>query len=115
MTRATASASVVPPPATSDAAQGVVRRYLGALIAGNEAGAYAALGGVSGDRGLSLKEEAFIDKDTHISTIRTSKSDAGGAMVEVELASDRGTYFATYHVTTGANGPIIDQHDYIKV
>jgi hypothetical protein len=92
-----------------------VRRYLVALINGNESGAYAALGGSSGDRGLSLKEETFVDKDTRITSIRTTKSDASGATVEVEISSTRGTYFATYHVATGANGTIIDQHDYIKV
>ena len=39
---------------------------------------------------------------------------AAGATIEVRLSSARGDYYATYHVTNGPGGPIIDQHDYIK-
>jgi hypothetical protein len=96
-------------------AQNTVRRYLADLIAGNENAAYAELGKAPGDPGASLSEEAFIDRGTRISSIRTTSSDANGATVEVELVSSRGTYYATYHVTNGPGGPVIDQHDYIKV
>jgi hypothetical protein len=92
-----------------------VRRYLDALIAGNENAAYAALGKGPGEPGASLSEEAFIDRGTRITSMRTTSSDPTGATVEVELSSSRGSYFATYHVTNGPNGPVIDQHDYIKV
>lgn len=95
------------------AAQNTVRRYLSDLIAGNEAAAYAELGKSPGDGGLA--EEAFIDRGTRITSIRTTSSDANGATVEVGLTSSRGSYYATYHVTNGPNGPVIDQHDYIKV
>lgn len=88
---------------------------MSALIAGNEDGAYTALGGRAGDRGLDLKEEAFIDRDTQIVGVRTRRADASSATVDVEIRSRRGNYFATYHVTNGPNGPYIDQHDYIKV
>ena len=94
-------------------AQNTVRRYLSDLIAGNENAAYAELGRPPGSGGLS--EEAFIDRGTRITSMRTTSSDANGATVEVELTSSRGSYFATYHVTNGPSGPIIDQHDYIKV
>jgi hypothetical protein len=94
-------------------AQNTVRRYLSDLIAGNENAAYAELGKSPGDGGLS--EEAFIDRGTRITSIRTTSSDANGATVEVGLTSSRGSYYATYHVTNGPSGPVIDQHDYIKV
>jgi hypothetical protein len=82
------------------------------LIAGDENGAYAALGG---DRSLSLKEEAFLDKDARITSLRVSRSDASGVTIDADIVSGRGTYVATFHVTNGPNGPTITQHDYIKV
>lgn len=102
-------------PGSGGYAQNAVRRYLDALIAGNENAAYAELGRSRGEPGASLSEEAFIDRGTRITSMRTTSSDATGATVEVELSSSRGSYFATYHVTNGPNGPVIDQHDYIKV
>ena len=90
-----------------------MRRYIGDLVAGNEAAAYAELGKTPGDGGLA--EEAFIDRSTRITSIRTTGHDATGATVEVELRSSRGAYYATYHVTNGPGAPVIDQHDYIKV
>ena len=97
----------------SGVAQNTVRRYLADLISGNENAAYAELGRQPGEGGLS--EEAFIDRGTRITSMRTTASDASGATVEVELSSARGSYFATYHVTNAPSGPVIDQHDYIKV
>jgi hypothetical protein len=91
-----------------------VRRYIADLISGNENAAYAELGKPPGEPG-ALSEEAFIDRGTRIGSIRTTSSDANGATVEVELTSARGSYYATYHVTNGPSGPVIDQHDYIKV
>jgi hypothetical protein len=99
----------------SGVAQNTVRRYLTSLIAGNENAAYAELGKAPGEPGASLSEEAFIDRGTRITSMRTTATDANGATVEVELTSARGSYYATYHVTNGPNGPVIDQHDYIKV
>ena len=93
-------------------AQSTVRRYLDDLIAGNETGAYAALGKSPGEGGLS--EEAFIDRGTRIVSIRTTSTDPTGATVEVRLSSGRGAYYATYHVLNGPSGPVIDQHDYIR-
>jgi hypothetical protein len=103
-----------PTPLTfSGVAQNTVRRYLSDLIAGNENGAYAELGKSPGDAG-ALSEEAFIDRGTRIVSVRTTSSDPTGATIEVRLSSARGEYYATYHVTNGPSGPIIDQHDYIK-
>ncbi len=92
-----------------------MRRYITSLIAGNENAAYAELGKAPGDPGASLSEEAFIDRGTRIASMRTTASDANGATVEVEIVSSRGSYYATYHVSNGPGGPVIDQHDYIKV
>ena len=106
---------VVAPPNPPDAATALVRRYIDDLIAGDESGAYAALGGTSSDRSLSLKEEAFLDKDAHITSIHVSRADASGATIDAEITSTRGSYVATFHVTSGPNGAIINQHDYIKI
>lgn len=84
------------------------------MIAGNESAAYAALGGTAQDEGLSLKEEAFIDRDTRIVSVRTRSVNAGGVTVAVELSSDGGDYDAIYHVVSNGRGTYIDQHDYIK-
>ena len=103
------------PPTFAVQAQATVRRYIDALIAGNENGAYAALGASPGDANARLSEEAFVDRGTRITSMRTTSVNASGATVEVEMASSRGTYYGTYHVTNGSAGPVIDQHDYIKV
>jgi hypothetical protein len=99
----------------SGQAQATVRRYLDALIAGNENGAYAALGASPGDANVQLSEEAFIDRGTRITSMRTTHVDQNGATVETEIHSTRGAYYATYHVVNGPSGPVIDQHDYIRV
>jgi hypothetical protein len=93
----------------------LVRRYIEDLIAGDETGAYAALGGTSSDRTLDLKEEAFLDKDARITSMRVSRSDGAGATVDAAITSTHGSYAATFHVTYGPNGSIITQHDYIKI
>jgi hypothetical protein len=113
---ATVAAAASAPPArpvagSADTALSVVRRYLDSLIAGDEAGAYNALGGTAGDRNLDLKEEAFLDKDAHITSMRASHSDATGATVDAEITTARGSYVATFRVANG----IIAQHDYIKI
>jgi hypothetical protein len=103
---------LAPKPAPVDPNIALVRRYLTSLIAGDESGAYAALGG---DRSQSLKEEAFLDKDARITSLRVSRSDASGVTIEADVVSGRGTYVATFRVTNGPGGPTITQHDYIKV
>jgi hypothetical protein len=95
-------------------AESTVRRYLDALIAGNEGSAYAAFGATPGDPNVRLTEEAFIDRGAHIASLRTTRADATGATVEAEIVSSRGSYFATYHVSGSPSGPVIDGHDYIR-
>jgi hypothetical protein len=96
-------------------AQSTVRRYLNALIAGDEGAAYGAFGVAPGDPNVQLSEQAFLDSGARITSLRTTHVDASGATVSVELSTARGPYEATYHVARGANGPVIDQHDYIKI
>ncbi len=102
-------------PAATDPGLALVRRYLVSLIGGNEAAAYAALGGTSSDRSLDLKEEAFLDKDARITSMRITRADGAGETIDAEIASGSGSYVATYRVTNGPNGPTITQHDFIKV
>lgn len=104
--------TVAPVPATPAVA--VVRRFIDALKRGDEVGAYAALGGLPGDKGLSLPEESFVDSNARITSVRSTRSEDGSATVELEIAAAKGTYFGTYHVIQNAKGLIIDQHDFIK-
>jgi hypothetical protein len=110
-----ASARLPIPASPTDPALALVRRYIEDLIAGDETGAYAALGGTSSDRTLDLKEEAFLDKDARITSMRVSRSDGTGATVDADITSAHGSYAATFRVTYGPNGSIISQHDYIKI
>jgi hypothetical protein len=112
---AAAAARPLTPPNSAEAATTLVRRYIDDLITGDEAGAYAALGGTGSDRNLSLKEEAFLDKDARITSMRVSRNDPAGATVDAEISSSRGSYVATFHVINGPNGISINQHDYIKI
>jgi hypothetical protein len=106
--------AVVPTHPFAVQAESTVRRYLDALIAGNEGSAYAAFGATPGDPNVRLTEEAFIDRGAHIASLRTTHADATGATVEAEIVSSRGSYFATYHVSGSPSGPVIDGHDYIR-
>jgi hypothetical protein len=96
-------------------AQSLVRRYLEALIHGDEASGYASLGGDAGDPGLTLSEEAFLDPNAHVTSVRTTSADASSALVEAEISTAKGTYYGTYHVAYGKHGVYIASHDYIKV
>jgi D-serine dehydratase len=92
-------------------ASAVVRRYLDALIRGDEKTAYAALGASGG----TLSEQAFLDPSARISSLKVTRIDASNASVECEIVSAKGHYYATYHVTAATGGPYISEHDYIKV
>lgn len=92
----------------------LVDNYLHSLMSGDEQSAYADLGGASGERGLALSEEQFIDARTRIVSMQAKQLGHGSASVEVELQSAKGLYYASYQVGQGANGPIIASHDFIK-
>ena len=113
--RPAASTAARPVLPNAETALALVRRYLEDVIGGDETGAYATLGGTSSDRSLDLKEEAFLDKDARITSMRVSRSDAAGATVDAEITSGHGSYVATFHVTYRPSGSIISQHDYIKI
>jgi outer membrane biosynthesis protein TonB len=120
--RAVAAAPSPPPPivageplSIASSAPAVVRRYLSALMGGDESGAYAALGGASGDPGLTLSEESFLDPGAKIDSIKTTPVSPMEAQVDAEITSAKGTYEATYRVKYGAHGAYITSHDYIKV
>ncbi len=91
-------------------ASAVVRRYVDALIRGDEKTAYSTLGG-SG----TLSEQAFLDPSAHIVSLKVTRIDASNASVGCEIATAKGHYYGTYHVTAATSGPYIAQHDYIKV
>jgi hypothetical protein len=114
-TTAAPVAAVPAPSATAqssydDHASAVVRRYVDALIAGDDKTALSALGG-SG----TLSEQAFIDPTSRIVSMKVTRIDASNASVGCEIASAKGHYYATYHVTAATSGPYISEHDFIKV
>ena len=88
-----------------------MRRYIDALIRGDEKTARNALGSNPG----SLTEQSFIDSSTRIVSIKVTRIDAANASVGCEIASAKGRYYATYHVTAASSGPYISEHDFIKV
>lgn len=96
-------------------AEATVRRYLTALIAGNETAAYGALGARPGDPHFPLTEQAFVDGATRITSMKVDSVDATGAAVSAELRNARGSYVTTFHVRQGLDGLYIDSHDYIKI
>jgi hypothetical protein len=92
-------------------ASAVVRRYVDALIHGDEKTAYSALGASGG----TLSEQAFLDPSARIVSLKVTRIDASNASVGCEIAAAKGHFYATYHVTAASAGPYISQHDYIKV
>jgi hypothetical protein len=103
------------PPTLETSAASVVRRYIEALIHGDESTAYAALGGSAGDRGLALSEETFLDSTARITSLNVTPVDDHTASVACDISSAEGSFVATYQVTVGPRGPYIAHHDYIKV
>ncbi len=93
-------------------AGGLVRRYLGALIAGDETAAATALG-VDASRGLHLAEEEFIDRSTRITGLRTHTS-GNSVTVETDIEATSGSYFERFLVERGPAGLVIREHDFIK-
>jgi hypothetical protein len=106
----TASASPETQSVYDEHATAVVRRYLDALIRGDEKTAYDALGG-SG----TLSEQTFLDPSAHIVSVKVTRIDASNASVGCEVAAAKGNYYVTFRVTAATSGPYIATHDYIKV
>lgn len=93
----------------------LVRTYLAAIANGDLATAYAALGGAPGDKGLATNEEEFMDRKARLLRIHASQRGEASATVEVEIASSKGNYYATFRVEPGERGtPVIESHDFIR-
>jgi hypothetical protein len=91
-----------------------VRRYLEALIAGNEGAARALLDAPNGSPDARPGEETFIDRATQIVEVRPHATTADDAIVEVDLRTSKGAYFDRFHVRRNQNGVVIVEHSFIK-
>jgi hypothetical protein len=100
-----------PPPVAAQAppAEVVVRKYMEAIAHGDDATAYAALGGNSG----SLTEVQYLDPTMRITSISSTRAPGGGTNVQVEFRTARGEYFGTF--TVDSSGTRITQHEVIPV
>lgn len=95
-------------------AAATVRRYLEALIAGNESDARALLDAPSGSADAALGEESFVDRATQIVDVRPRATSADDAVVEVDLQTSKGAYFDRFQVQRNQNGVVIREHSFIK-
>ncbi|MDQ2679657.1 MAG: hypothetical protein M3Y21_01350 [Candidatus Eremiobacteraeota bacterium] len=86
----------------------LVRRYLGALIAGNPGTAQALLAGGS------PTEQSFIDGRSTITSVTPNKNADGTYSVGAEVATAKGTYYITFTVSQEPSGLIITDHYAIK-
>jgi hypothetical protein len=108
---ATESASVPPTDADSEFAQEAaqaVNGYLTALREGDEDAASAMLA-----PGLSLSEEAFMDRTARITRIHATGTSTDAA-VQARVVAAQGAYEATFSVERGPKGPIIRAHEFAK-
>jgi hypothetical protein len=106
--------ATAPPAPFTEVAETTVRRYIDAVITGNDASAYAAFGATPGDPNVRLTEAAFVDRSSHIISMHTTHSDVTGSTIGVEVSSSHGSYYITYHVSRAPGGAVIDGHDYIR-
>lgn len=108
---AIASASLPPIDADSEFAQEAaqaVNAYLTALREGDEDAASAVLA-----PGLSLSEEAFMDRTARITRIHATGTSTDAA-VQARVVAAQDAYEATFSVERGPKGPIISAHDFAK-
>jgi hypothetical protein len=92
----------------------VVRRYLTALIRGDETTAYRMLVAFPGDPHASLTEESFINTSARISAL-SSAPEGAGAVARAEIETAGGLYFATYHLRRLNGRYLITSHEFIKL
>lgn len=97
------AAQALPPP------EALVRKYMEAIAHGDDATAYAALGGNSG----SLTEVQYLDPTMRITSVSSTRVPGGGTNVQVEFRTARGEYFGTFTVDSSATR--ITQHEVIPV
>lgn len=106
-TASPAPVATAPDPVTAGA-ESLVRRYIDAVKNGDDSGAYAALGGTSGNR---LYEQQYLDPTARITSLSSSRTPSGAAKVQVEMTSPKGQYFLTFTV----DGTRITDHAIIPV
>lgn len=99
---------------TAQLSAALVNTYLRAIVSGDEATAFADLGGARGDRGLALTEEEFIDLHSRIVSLRAKQVARTTASVEAEIQTAKGLYYTTFRVEQNAKGAFIAAHDFIK-
>ncbi|MEO6913732.1 MAG: hypothetical protein ABI182_06925 [Candidatus Baltobacteraceae bacterium] len=96
-------------PLGSGTADQLVRRYLSALIHGDQAGAQSLLA-----TGGAATEQSFIDSRSTISSVTPTKNDDGSYSVGAEIATSKGTYYVTFTVSQEPSGLVITDHYAIK-
>ena len=96
------------PDALTAGAESLVRRYIDAVKSGDDAGAYAALGGTGGNR---LYEQQYLDPTARITSMSSTRTSGSAAKVQVEMTSPKGQYFLTFTV----DGTRITDHAIIPV
>lgn len=105
----------VPPASTPagngllDGAQGVVRKYVNAVMHGDATGARAMLGGSTAS--APLPELQFALPSSRIVSVIARRTGDNTAAVEVQLANGQATYLLVYAVTQTANGYFITGRD----
>jgi hypothetical protein len=101
------------PPAPSsgaDAAAGVARDYLSAVMHGDNRTANSALG-KSPNSLPDFAEQSFLTPSSQINSVHATANGDGTYKVEAEVASSKGTYFVTFQVSRN----VITEHFAIKV
>jgi hypothetical protein len=95
---------ITPPPATpaaatrvDDAASQTVRSYIDALRRGDPQGAAVYLGN-------GVPDESFIDGNTRIAGINSTRNSDGSYKVDVDMKTPNGEYYETFVVASTPNG-----------
>ncbi|MBC5811656.1 MAG: hypothetical protein GIW95_12505 [Candidatus Eremiobacteraeota bacterium] len=119
--RPLATASAVPDvPDDADSAfarlsAGAVRTYLNALARGDDATAQALIAARPNSHAGALSEKAFADSSMRITGLDAHGTPDDGAMVNVDITTAKGNYFARFTLRRNNNGAaVIVDHDFIK-
>jgi hypothetical protein len=92
-----------------------VREYLGALMQGDATTAYGLLAADPGSPDAKLAEKDFLDRSARIVDINAHTTSPTTAIVETDIQSSKGGYFARFTVVRQSGGNVmIVQHDFIK-
>jgi hypothetical protein len=94
-------------PAQEDAASRTVRAYIDALRRGDPESAQAYLGN-------GVPDENFIDGNTRIVSITSTRNNDGSYKVEADMKTAQGEYYETFVVASTGNGNRILEKTAIK-